>query len=93
MQIAHVEFEFLDRTLLPRWTMRIRVVGEDFEQRAVPIVAEVGSLSVEGIMPLLDGNGVQGFLVAEPNTGDELRIGYADGSLIDTGMTYNPAIA
>lgn len=92
MQIERADFEFVDREALPQWTMRVRIMGEGFEQRAAPIVALVGSQAVQAIMPLLDGDGIQGFLEEEPAAGDELSIGYADGSLIGTGITYDPAI-
>jgi hypothetical protein len=89
MQVEHAEFEHLDPSPSPRWVMRIRIIGENFEQRAIPIVAQVGDQAVEGLMPLFEGNGVQGFLTAEPAVGDELRVGYADSPLIATGITYN----
>lgn len=92
MQIERAEFEFIDTTILPDWTVRIRVIGEEFEQIGTPIVAQVGSLAVQAIMPRLEGDGIQGFLESEPAVGDELSIGYADGPLIDTGITYTPPV-
>lgn len=93
MQIERAEFEFVDKDLLPDATMRIRIIGQEMDLRAVPIVAEVGSQAVDFIVPLLDGSGVQGFLADEPAVNDALRIGYADGPLIETGITYNPVIS
>lgn len=92
MQVERAEFERLDPSPSPRWVMRIRIIGKNFEQRAVPIVAEVGDQAVEALMPLFERNGVQGFLTAEPAVGDELRVGYADAPLINTGITYNPPV-
>jgi hypothetical protein len=93
MQVERAEFEFLDPTPTPTWVMRIHIIGEGFEQRAAPIVAEIGGQQVEGVMPLFEGGGVQGFLTSEPPAGAELRVGYMDAPLIDTGITYSPAIA
>jgi len=86
VQVESVEYKFIDT---PRWGMRITIIGRGFEQRAIPIVAQVGDQSVEALMPLLNNDGVMGFLAREPTVGDEVRVGFADGPLIDTGITYN----
>lgn len=90
MNVERAEFEHLDSSPIPRWVMRITIIGNGFVQAARRIVAQIGDQSVEGLTPLLDGEGLQGFLTAEPAIGDELRIGYADSPMINTGITYHP---
>ena len=85
MQIEIVEYELVD---MPRWEVRITIVGEGFEQRATPIVAQVGDQAIEVLLPLFNADGVMGFLAHEPALGDELRVGFAGGPLIETGFTY-----
>jgi hypothetical protein len=94
MEIETVVYEFVDSTLLPGWVMRVVITGTNIQQRATPILAVVGSQPVLGMMPLIgEQRGVFGFLASEPEAGDELRIGYADEELINTGFLYDPNIA
>lgn len=93
MQVERAEFEFIEPTVLPGLTVRVRILGENFEQQAIPIVAQVGQQTVDKIVPIVEGGGVQGFLAETPQINDELRIGYADGPLISTGITYNPVVS
>lgn len=92
MHVERAEYEFVDRDALPQWTMRVRITGPGLEEGARPIMARVGSQRVQSIISLVEGEGIQGFLEEEPATGDELSIGYADEPLIETGITYDPAI-
>lgn len=93
MQIERAEFEFIEPNVLPGLTVRVRIMGENLEQRAMPIMAYIGQQTVDRIVPIVEGGGVQGFLAETPQINDELLIGYADGPLINTGITYNPVVS
>lgn len=84
MNIQHVVFEAIETD---RWKVRIIIIGEDIEQRALPVIAEVGNEPVEGLMSL-PGGGLVGFLKEEPAPGSVLSIGYADQSLQETTFEY-----
>ena len=91
-----VEIAFFD--LLPEpddelgWHVRVMFAGTGFVKAAVPIVAMVGDLHVEGIV--VDQGGAAGFLREIPPTGAPLKVGYLDTGLHDTGFTYpGPPVA
>jgi hypothetical protein len=89
MDVQSAEFELLADPPRPDWVMRITIRGA-LEQRALPLVAEVGDQPVLALMPTLAAGGVQGFLAREPDPGDRLRIGFLDEPLEDTDVTYTP---
>jgi hypothetical protein len=84
----HPPFEGAD----PAYVLRIEVTGSDFEYRAAPVVARVGAVPVEALVVDLEGTGFVGQLRSMPQTGDELEVGYEDGELIKTGLTFDPPI-
>ena len=86
--IESAKFEMLEEPPLPEWVMRVTVKGSGFERRALPLVGEVGDLSVQGIQLDPDGAGFVGYLVTEPADGDPFRVGYPEGDLLETGITY-----
>ncbi len=88
MNVDSAEFEFLAESAHPDWVMRITIRGEGFEEGAIPIVAEVGTVPVEALMPTYEPGGLRGFLSAEPAEGDELRIGLLDEPLEGTDISY-----
>jgi hypothetical protein len=90
MDIATVQFEHVTTE---RWSMRVTIRGSGISPRAMPLVVLVGEQITEAISFLIEGDGISGLLVNEPAVGDEVRIGYADSPLIDTGVTYNPLVA
>lgn len=85
MEIESVQFQAVTT---PRWTMRVTILGQGLEPRALPLVVLVGSQAAQAISFLMEGNGISGLLVDEPAPGDVVQIGYADDPLIDTGFTY-----
>jgi hypothetical protein len=87
MEIEAVQFETVTT---PKWSMRVTILGQGIEPRALPLVVLVGDQAAQAISFLFEGNGVSGLLVDEPAPGDAVRIGYADSPLIDTGLTYTP---
>jgi hypothetical protein len=89
MNVTSAEFEALTEAAHPDWILRVTIRGE-FEQEALPIVAEVGAVPVEALMQTFEEPGLQGFLSAEPDEGDELRIGRIDEPLEGTDITYTP---
>jgi hypothetical protein len=90
MEIEAVQFETVTTT---RWAMRVTILGQGIEPRALPLVVLVGDQAAEAISFLFEGNGVSGLLVDKPAPGDVVRIGYADSSLIETDFTYTPPVA
>jgi hypothetical protein len=94
MFIERVEFENLNNPppAFERWKMRVVLHGDGFEIRAMPMAVQVGDQTVEMLMPwFLEGSigGIQGFLVAIPQVGDVVRIGYVDGPLHDTEFLFS----
>jgi len=84
MNVQHVVFEKIETD---RWKVRVIIIGEDIEQRALPVIAEVGDEPVEGIMSL-PGGSLVGFLKQEPPPGSVLSIGYADHPLQKTTFEF-----
>lgn len=76
----------------PTWVLRIDVEGGDFEFRAMPVIASVGDVPVEGIILKLTGDGFVGLLRSFPDVGDELKVGYLDEGLVGTGFTYQTPV-
>jgi hypothetical protein len=93
MQITNVTFASPFEESDPIWVLRIEVEGSEFLHRAAPVVARVGDVRVEWIIVNMDGDGFAGFLRTFPPVGAELKVGYADSNLIETGFTYDPPIA
>jgi hypothetical protein len=87
-------FDTLPSPIGPGWRLRVLVAGTNFVERAVPIVARVGDVPVEGISLSGGGRGLIGFLAQTPADGAKLWIGYADSELVETGVAYQtPAVA
>lgn len=93
MDITGVQFEALPEDPASPWVMRVTVEGDDLDPGAAPFQAVVGSVPVDGIIDRINGTGLIGFLATVPNDGDELAIGWIDGELFPTGLTYQPAVA
>jgi len=93
MEVTGAEFARLADPPDPELTLRVVIQGSGFQQRAVPILASVGDVDVEGLVPTVDGDGLIGFLADEPPVGAELVIGYADTEPLATGITYDPPIS
>jgi hypothetical protein len=60
---------------LPNGTLIVVCKGF-FPKRALPLVAKVGAIDVEGISLSPDGQNFTGILPRFPNTGDELVVRY-----------------
>jgi hypothetical protein len=90
MEIEAVQFKAITTD---KWSIRVTILGQGIEPRALPLVILVGEQVAQAVSFLLEGNGVSGLLVHEPAPGAKVRIGYADSPLIDTGMSYSPPIA
>lgn len=88
IKVDSASFEMLAEPPIPEWVMRVTATGSGFVIRALPLIGEVGALSIEGLQMNLDGTGFSGYLVTEPAIGDTLRVGYPEGDLVDTGVTY-----
>lgn len=95
MNVTSAEFIPLSSEDTPAagWVMRVIIHTRNLEQRAVPVVAKTGGQPVQGLMSLFEEEGLVGFLHEMPASGDELLIGYADGPMIHTGITYDPAVS
>lgn len=88
IKVDSVNFEMLAEPPIPEWVMRITAQGSGFVIRALPLIGEVGALPIEGLQIDLDGAGFSGYLVSEPEIGDVLHVGFPEGDLVDTGLTY-----
>ncbi len=77
----------------PGLVMRVIIHVSGVEQRAVPIMARVGGQAVQGLMALITEEGLQGFLRETPAICDELLLGFADGPIIHTEITFTPAVS
>ncbi|MEU9918994.1 hypothetical protein [Streptomyces sp. NPDC051001] len=93
MEVTGAEFSRLADPPDPELVLRVVITGTGFEQRAVPILASVGDVQVEGLVPSVDGEGLVGLLAEHPPVGAELVIGYAGREPLSTGITYNPPIS
>ena len=67
----------------------VTVTGSGFIERSLPLVASVGSVSVQGIITNPDGSGFSGYLATTPNDGDALSVGYA--ALSTTDLVFYPS--
>jgi hypothetical protein len=90
--VQDAQFEMLAEPPIPEWVMRVSVKGSGFVIRALPLVAQVGDLAVEGVQLDPDGAGFIGYLPTEPADGAKLRVGYPEGDLVDTDFTYQRPI-
>jgi hypothetical protein len=94
MNVESVTYEPVDPETLPGMAMRVIITGSGLEPRAISLAARVGDQAILAMMPTSAVEGVQGFLAHEPNSGDELFIGYfTDKELQATGFKYNPNVA
>lgn len=93
MNVVDAAFEPVAEPPVPGWKVRVTVVTTEPTERAAPVVGVVGEVPLAGIVSRLDGPGVIGFLADEPPDGAELKIGYADEGLVETGITYERHIA
>lgn len=75
---------------LPNGTLTVICRGV-FPHRALPLVAKVGSIDVEGISISPGGQSFIGVLRKSPNTGDELVVRYLPELPIRTGVRF-PAL-
>jgi hypothetical protein len=92
MNVASADFEFLEEPPVPEWVMKVTGQGDGMGPRAIPLVARVGLLDVEGVVQSSDGTSFHGFLTQEPATGDELQVGWLDGDFNSTGINYQPLV-
>ena len=88
MNVIAATFEHLAEPPVPEWIMKVNGQGEGLEPRAIPLVGRVGSIVLEGLVASSDGASFHGFLTEEPANGDELFVGWMDGELNATGITY-----
>jgi len=75
---------------LPNGTLSVVCRGV-FPQRALPLVAKVGNIDVEGISISPGAQSFTGILRRSPNTGDELVVRYLPEPPIRTGVRF-PAL-
>jgi len=91
MRVDSAKFEMLppDPPAEP-WVMRVSIQGEEFEERAMPLVAMVGELTVDFMRVSPDGTSASGLLIEVPPQGAQLKIGYLnDRQLLATEITFN----
>lgn len=69
------------------WLLRVSLVGEDFVERAAPLIAKVGDVAVEAISVTGPDEAV-GFLAEVPPGGARLSVGYLDTGLEETDITF-----
>ena len=73
------------------WVMQVIMEGSGMEDRAVPIVATVGDLTMQVIRVSPDGTRAAGLLMGVPPVGAELRVGYLNQPELDnTDITFQP---
>jgi hypothetical protein len=72
---------------LPNGTLAVVCRGV-FPHRALPLVAKVGSVDVEGISISPGAQGFTGLLRKSPNAGDELVVRFLPEPPIRTGMRF-----
>lgn len=92
IRVEYAQFEMLVERPIPEWVMRVTVKGSGFVIRALPLMAQVGDLTVEGLQLNPDGTGFVGYLPTEPAQGAMLRVGYPEGEIMDTDFTYHRTI-
>jgi hypothetical protein len=90
MNVDSAQFEVLAEPPVPEWVMRVTAKGSGFATRAVPLGAQLGDVPVEGLVIDLDAAGFTGYLRRIPPSGSRLLVGYRDGELADTGITFDP---
>jgi hypothetical protein len=66
----------------------LHVYGENFLDRAVPLLARLGEQWVAGVIVEADGRSFAGTLERPPQAGDRLFVGYADAALQSTDVVY-----
>jgi len=72
---------------LPNGTLTVVCKGA-FPKRALPLMAKVGTVDVEGISLSSDGRGFMGMLSKSPNSGDELVVRYLPEPPTRTGIRF-----
>lgn len=70
------------------WRIRVFLSGSGLIDRAMPLVASVGGVNVEGLSGSMFGKSAQGFLADVPPVGAKLVIGYPDTGLIETNIAF-----
>jgi len=88
ISVDSAQFQMLAEPPIPEWVMRVTAKGSGFEIRAIPLVGQVGELPIQGVQIDPDCAGFVGYLATEPAEGDKLLVGYLEGELLDTGITY-----
>ena len=88
MKVEKGFFETLEPGSVPGFVIRVYVEGENFEHRAVPLLARVGDQPVEELFVAPDGSGFAGFLATTPNDGDRLFVRYADETEFPTNIVF-----
>jgi hypothetical protein len=63
------------------------VTGTGFEARGLPLLASIGAVVVEAILPFPDGSSFSGYLATTPNDGDVLSFGFAVSTV--TELAYH----
>ncbi|GEM_PF-6210598 len=74
------------------WALEVTVQGTGFVERSLGLMALVGDVPVQYIMPVLDGAGFTGFLATAPNEGDALRFGYGAPNITTTLEYHAPTV-
>jgi hypothetical protein len=75
----------------PEGRFSITVYGDEFADRATPLLAMLGEQVVAGIVIDADGRSFAGTLDRPPQSGDRLFVGYADEALRPTEVVYRDA--
>ena len=90
MKVNSAIFELLPPNDSP-FVARVVISGEGFEDdRAAPLLAMVGDVSVDVLRMSQDGSTAAGLLTAIPPEGAPLRIGYMnDPELSSTDVTFH----
>ena len=85
--VSEAVFEKLEEPL-GSLVIRVSVGGSGFVERAVPVAARVGDVPLQRIVVSPDGEGIVGFLDAEPADGAHLAVGYLGEEEIETDFAY-----
>lgn len=91
MTVAFAWFEPLEGLDLPggTWPFQLHVVGTGFAPRAVPLAVTVGNLEVVNVRVNSGGGGFSGLLREKPAEGAVLMVGWLDGPMMETNVTFH----
>lgn len=87
IEVGAVVFEKLEEPL-DGMVVRVSVAGGGFVERMIPPTGRVGDLPLRRIVVAPGGEGIVGFLDAEPADGARLTVGYLGEGEVETDFAY-----